>query len=47
MLRRLIATGILLTVAVLTVTAPASARLRGGDDWDDDWDDDDWDDDWD
>ncbi|WP_181871558.1 hypothetical protein [Sphaerisporangium album] len=47
MFRRLIATGILLTVAVLAMTAPASAiRTRGGDyDDDDDWDDED--DDWD
>ncbi|MEU9889380.1 hypothetical protein [Sphaerisporangium sp. NPDC051011] len=46
MFRRLIATGILLTVAVLAMTAPASAvHERGGDDDDDDWDDED--DDWD
>ncbi|MEV6980325.1 hypothetical protein AB0M95_03550 [Sphaerisporangium sp. NPDC051017] len=46
MFRRLIATGILLTVAVLAMTAPASAaHVRGGDDDDDDWDDED--DDWD
>ncbi|WP_279340066.1 hypothetical protein [Sphaerisporangium perillae] len=42
MLRRLIATGVLLTAALLTAAAPG--LRRGGDydddDWDDDWDDD-------
>ncbi|MFC4536838.1 hypothetical protein [Sphaerisporangium dianthi] len=45
MLRRLIATGVLLTVALLAAAAPG--LTRGGDyDDDDDWDDD-YDDDWD
>ena len=43
MLRRLIATGVLLTVAMLAAAAP-TLHLRGDDD---DYDDDDWDDDYD